>query len=256
MMQCLCKNGPDVVNDEVAGETLCGACGTVVHEREAVAAWDNECGRAVLCDDWNSSGDAAEFMTTKRIVCNMTAKRCAEMVNIAAPILEYVGASSIMTEEANALIRRMINDGYTKWKTRQTVCTGVVLAVCNMYGTVVKPKDLFAYTGTSPTKVRRLASDMMARYNMRPLSAYEKTKRIISKMCHDTGRPELLRLAVNAYESMVRNGLTTGKNPYTVAAYALGIHVEQYMSKKRFAEIVGVDRANMHRYAVECTNVC
>ena len=251
MNQCLCASGPAIIQDEVAGEALCSACGTVVYEREASDMWDCEDKLATPRGMMEVGSNDVKFAMVRWGRSDAVLGRHAELTRLLAPVLKHVSASSIMIDETNSLLRRIIHNEFAKGKTKLTLCVGLVLAVCRIHGRVVTCNELAELTGTNVKKIRRMSTDIMVRYNMKPLSIQDRTKRIISRMCADIGRPDLLRPALDTYCTMARRGHTAGKNPHNVAASALGRHTDSIMSKEQFFKVVGVHRHNISRYTAK-----
>ena len=247
---------PTMVNDEVAGETLCSVCGVVVREKEPSTARVVEGRHETFHKHVGNSSSVTEFATTRWVANDATTKCHAELTQILVPMLEHMSVPKMIMNEAKLLIRRMVSDGFAKGKTRLTLCAGIALALCRVHGRIITCKELARLTGTNVKKIRRVSLDIMELYDLQSLSIEDRTRRILSRMCTDIGRPDLLRPALGTYNSVLLSGYPTGKNPCVVAAHALGIHAGSVMSKKQFAETVGVQRQSLHRYVTGYGNVC
>ena len=258
MKPCVCDVEPTIINDENRGEMLCSECGTVFCEKEVNMMWVGEDSRYGTFHRAAGNNDSVtKFVTTSRIASDITGKRCAELARMLTPILEHVSASKIMIGEAELLIRRMISDGFAKGKNRLALCAGIVLAICRVYGRMVKREELAMLTGTGFKKVSRVSMDVMERYGLKSLSIEDRTRRVLSRMCVDIGEPGLLRPALDTYNAMLLAGHAAGKRPYVVAAYVLGLHTKRIMSEEKFAESVGVSYLSMRRYVGGLVpNVC
>ncbi len=245
---CLCS-AATAINDEVAGETLCGVCGVVLHEREARMVWDGMGGwHDVRRATGRSGRSITEFVTTQRMVSGATDVRRDALMRTIIPMLEHVSASAVIKNEAESLVRRMTSDGFAKGRHRLTLCAGTVLAACRVHGRMIRREDLAMLTGTSFKGVSRISRGIMERYGLKPLSIEDRTRRVLSRMCIDVGAPGLLRPALDTYDAMLLAGHASGKSPYVVAAYVLRLHTRRIMSEEKFAERVGVPHQSMQRY--------
>lgn len=246
-MKCMCAAEPVPVCDEHTGETVCGACGTVLEERAARAVWEGapmESGRGA-----HTSRRVTRYVTTQRMADGSAHASRDALLRKLAPILEHVSATGAITDEATTLARRMCTDGFAKNRPRMNLCAGVVLAACRIHGRIIRREEVAEMTGTDSRKISRIARVITARYGLKPLPVEERTRRILSRMCDDVGEPALLRPALRTYESMLLTGHTAGKSPYVVAAKALRHHAVRIMPDARFAAAVGVPCNHMNRYS-------
>lgn len=253
-MKCLCVTEPIPVYDESAGETVCDTCAVVLEEKAAQTVWERTSMTNYL--GGFAPRQITKYVTTQRMADgSMHATRDALLCQLLRT-LEHISAADIITDEAVMLVRRMCADGFAKGKHKTKLCAGIALTACRIHGRIIKREEIAEVTGTDFKRISRMARMITDRYDLKPLSVEERTRRIISQMCAGIGEPALLHSALCTYDSMLFKGCTSGKNPYVVAALALRVHTVRIMSDTRFAVAVGASFTHMNRYSEMIRNAC
>ena len=264
---CLCKSKPTIVENGIQGEMCCQMCGVVIlNKMESTSLVNAGTTSLGSCKGPQKNAEHSENIP-QRLGCDEARlamsrwtpgnrddaimKRTDDLMRILEPMLARIVASSIMIAESVMLLRRLVCDNYAKGMERLTLCAAIVMSICRVYGRTRWRNLLVVCVGANKIKkVRHVSADIMFKYELNSFFISELTKRIISRMCDDINRDDLLLPAINSYESMARLGITYGKNPYVVAAYALSIFTKTMMSREEFSSAVGVRRNSIYRFAI------